>query len=185
MIRNIIVSIRDWYLVHIKWKNYKFGKNFHAGRDVFLWAKDHISIGDNCYIGRNSQIECNATIGDNVIIANSVALIGRYDHNYKQIGTSIRESSQIRDDDYNWLELDKEVFIGNDVWIGYGAIILSGVKIMDGSIISAGAVVTKDTKPYGIYGGVPAKRLSDRFDSKKDLEKHIKQLQNKNNKETE
>ena len=174
MFRKIIVHMRDWYLVKIKWREYHFGKNFHAGRNVFLWAKKSIIIGDNCYIGRNSQIECNTTIGNDVIIANNVALIGRYDHNYREIGKSIYEASQIRDKDYTWLELDNEVNIGNDVWIGYGAIILSGVNISDGCIISAGAIVTKSTESYGIYAGVPAKRISNRFDNKSDLEKHIR-----------
>lgn len=177
MIRKTIVNIRDWYLVNIKWKNYIFGKNFHAGRNVILWAKSHIEIGDDCYIGRNSQIECNTRIGNNVIIGNNVALVGRYDHHYKQIGVPIRHASQIRDIDYTWLELDNEVFIEDDVWIGYGATVLSGVKIAQGSIISAGALVSKSTEPYGIYVGIPAKRISDRFNTKNDLAQHIKILE--------
>ena len=48
------------------------------------------------------------------------------------------------------------VEIGNDVWIGSHVLILDGIKIGDGSIIAAGAVVTKDVEPYAIYGGVPA-----------------------------
>lgn len=47
--------------------------------------------------------------------------------------------------------------IGNDVWIGYAATVLSGVKVSDGAIIGAGAVVTKDVPPYAIVGGNPAK----------------------------
>lgn len=141
-----------------------------------MWAKSHIIIGNNCYIGRNTQIECNATIGNDVLIANNVAFVGRYDHHYKQVGVSIRNSSQVRQNDYNWLELNKEVHVGDDVWVGYGAIVLSGVKIANGCIISAGAVVTKDTTPYAIYAGVPAKHVANRFDSDEDLVKHIKQL---------
>ena len=53
--------------------------------------------------------------------------------------------------------------IGNDVWIGYGARILNGVRIEDGAIIAAGAVVTKDVPPYAIVGGVPAKLIRYRF----------------------
>ena len=54
--------------------------------------------------------------------------------------------------------------VGNDVWIGYEAVILSGVKIGDGAIIGARAVVTKDVEPYAIVGGVPAKQIRKRFD---------------------
>lgn len=56
------------------------------------------------------------------------------------------------------------IIIGNDVWIGYGAVILSGVTVGDGAIIGARAVVTKDVPPYTIVGGVPARQIRKRFD---------------------
>lgn len=57
-----------------------------------------------------------------------------------------------------------DIVIGNDVWIGYEAVILSGVKIGDGAIIGTRAVVTKDIPPYTIVGGIPAKPIRRRFD---------------------
>ncbi len=57
-----------------------------------------------------------------------------------------------------------DIVIGNDVWIGYEAVILSGVTIGDGAIIGSRAVVTKDVPPYTIVGGVPAKSIRRRFD---------------------
>ena len=59
-----------------------------------------------------------------------------------------------------------DIVIGNDVWIGYEAVILSGVTIGDGAIIGSRAVVTKDVEPYTIVGGVPAKSIRKRFDDK-------------------
>ena len=59
-----------------------------------------------------------------------------------------------------------DIIIGNDVWIGYEAVILSGVTIGDGAIIGARAVVTKDVPPYTIVGGIPAKPIRTRFDVK-------------------
>lgn len=56
-----------------------------------------------------------------------------------------------------------DIIVGNDVWIGYEAIILSGVTIGDGAIIGSRAVVTKDVPPYTIVGGVPAKPIRRRF----------------------
>lgn len=56
-----------------------------------------------------------------------------------------------------------DIIIGNDVWIGYEAVILAGVKIGDGAIIGARAVVTKDVPCYTIVGGVPARPIRKRF----------------------
>ena len=56
-----------------------------------------------------------------------------------------------------------DIVIGNDVWIGYGAVIFAGVTIGDGAIIGTRAVVTKDVPPYTIVGGVPAKPIRKRF----------------------
>lgn len=57
-----------------------------------------------------------------------------------------------------------DIIVGNDVWIGYEAVIMAGVTIGDGAIIGARAVVTKDVPPYAIVGGVPAKFIKKRFD---------------------
>lgn len=66
------------------------------------------------------------------------------------------DNSAIRD--------NRPVVIGNDVWIGAYVSILPGVRIGDGAVIAAGAVVTKDVEPYAIVGGVPAKTIRYRFD---------------------
>lgn len=59
-----------------------------------------------------------------------------------------------------------DIIIGNDVWIGYEAVIMAGVTIGDGAIIGARALVTKDVPPYTIVGGVPAKPIRRRFDDR-------------------
>lgn len=163
LIRKFLISIRDLFLIKLKWRKYQIGRGFHASRGVFLWAKNGIIIGENFYIGRYSQIECDTIIGNNVVFANGVALVGRYDHHYRQIGKPIRLSSQIRDGDYNWKGLNSKIIIEDDVWVGYGAIILSGVQIGRGAIIAAGSVVTKDVESYSIVGGNPAKIIKKRF----------------------
>ncbi len=66
-----------------------------------------------------------------------------------------------------------DIIIGNDVWIGYEAVILSGVTIGDGAIIGARAVVTKDVAPYTIVGGLPAKPIRKRF-SEENIAKLLK-----------
>jgi acetyltransferase-like isoleucine patch superfamily enzyme len=167
-----IKGLRDTYLVKVKWRRYSLGRGFHAGRRVVLWAPNELKIGDNCYIGRYSQIECDADIGHSVIMANMVSFVGRYDHHFRHVGTPTRLSRQIRDPDYDWKGNDIKVTVGDDVWIGYGAIILSGVTIGEGSVIAAGSVVTKDIEPYTVVGGNPARKICDRFKNPEDLHLH-------------
>lgn len=169
---NFIKKIRDLYLAKVKWRNYKIAEGFHAGRRVKIWGRK-IDIGKCFYIGRDSQIECSVKIGDYVICGNRVAFVGRYDHNYHQVGVPIRFASQIRDKNYNWKGLHEITIVEDDVWIGYGTIIMSGVKIEKGSIIAAGSLVTKNVEKYSICGGVPAKKLKDRFNNKNELSNHI------------
>ncbi|NBH14511.1 antibiotic acetyltransferase [Lachnospiraceae bacterium] len=73
----------------------------------------------------------------------------------KHLHNAPYENSALRD--------NRPVEIGNDVWIGANVILLPGVKIGDGAVIAAGAVVTKDVEPYAIAGGVPAKLIKHRF----------------------
>ena len=56
-----------------------------------------------------------------------------------------------------------DIVIGNDVWIGYEAVIMAGVHIGDGAIVGTRAVVTKDVPPYTIVGGIPSKEIRKRF----------------------
>ena len=171
----LIKAIRNFILLNIKYRNYDIGKGFHSGRGVNIWGKNKISIGKNFYIGRYSQIECDVEIGDNVIMGNYVALVGKYDHKYNEVGTTIRLASQIRDKDYNWLGLTSKIIIGNDVWVGYGAILMSGVSIGDGAIIAAGSVVTKDVDKYAIVGGNPARLIKYRF-NEEEIKEHEREL---------
>lgn len=59
-----------------------------------------------------------------------------------------------------------DIIVGNDVWIGYEAVIMQGVRIGDGAIIGTRAVVTRDVPPYTVVGGVPAKTIKRRFSEK-------------------
>ena len=65
----------------------------------------------------------------------------------------------------------RPVRIEDDVWVGYGATIMHGVRIGEGAVVAAGALVTKDVEPYTIVGGVPAKPIRKRFEPE-DIERH-------------
>ncbi|WP_376713362.1 CatB-related O-acetyltransferase [Enterococcus hulanensis] len=114
---------------------------------------------DKLIIGKFCSIACGATF-----IFNSA--------NHRQSALSTYTFPLF----YEEWQLDKEhvtsawdnkgdIVIGNDVWIGYEATILSGVTIGDGAIIGAKAVVTKDVPAYSVVGGVPAKEIKRRFDA--------------------
>lgn len=155
--------------------NINIGKKSTWGRGTVLYAPNFIDIGNNVYIGKYCSLETDIRIGNDVLIGNNVGLIGKYDHDYLVIGSSIKDSPWIGDDNYNFKGKGLMIDIGNDVWIGYGCIILSGVKIGAHSIIAAGSVVTKNIPENSIAAGNPCIVIKNRF-SKEDILKHKKEL---------
>jgi len=137
--------------------------NVTFGKETFIsWhaVVDSLSkIGSYTYIARDVIIS-SASIGNYSSIGPG-AKIGLGEHDYQSVSTSLKLS------DGKKSLVDGECSIGNDVWIGAGAIILRGVKIEDGAVIAANAVVTKDVEPFSIVGGVPAKLIKYRFDERK------------------
>lgn len=109
------------------------------------------SIGDHSGIGINAKLGV-VYIGDNVLMGPECVILSR-NHGFTDKETLIRDQGY---------QEEKPVYIGNDVWIGHRVIILPGVRIGDGTVIGAGAVVTKDTIPYSVVGGNPAKVLKMR-----------------------
>lgn len=140
-----------------------YGDGLHLGANVRLWAPNHIKIGRCVYIGKNTHIEANVTIGDYCLIANNVAFVGRHDHDFKEIGIPVRFSKWINDYDLDHPYRIEEVDVGDDVWVGYGSIVMTGVKIGRGAIIAAGSVVVKNVNSYEIVAGTPAKVVGKRF----------------------
>lgn len=175
----VIKKTRDYYLRRIVYRRFNIAPGFHAGLRVRIWGRQKVEIGRNFYIGRDSFIETDVVIGDNVMFGNRVALIGRYDHHYQLPGMPIRLAPQIRDAGYDWKGIGQNIIVENDVWIGYGSTVLSGIRIGEGSIIGAGSLVTKDVEPYSIYAGVPARKVRSRFDNCDDLQKHLQLIQSK------
>jgi acetyltransferase-like isoleucine patch superfamily enzyme len=144
-------------------RNVITGKDLHLGLWSVLWAPRKLTVGDHVYIGKMCTIECDGHIGNYVMIANNVGILGRYDHNFRAIGIPIRLTPWVGDADYKGDGANLECIIEDDVWIGYGAILLTGVRVGRGAIIAAGAVVTHDVPSYAIVGGNPAHVLGQRF----------------------
>lgn len=124
------------------------------------------SLGEYSIVGSNTQI-VNADIGKFCSVSWGIS-IGLAAHPLKNISSSPIFVSKYNGTETSWTNKntfvqDSRVTIGNDVWIGAKAIIVSGVKIGDGAVIGAGAIVTKDLPDYAIAVGVPAKIIKYRF----------------------
>lgn len=139
------------------------GADLHIGKGSQFWAPDGISIGRGVYIGKNVLVECNAEIGDYVLMANRVSLIGRHDHDFRCVGVPVRFAPWIGCSDAPARYRTEKVVIEADVWIGFGATLLSGVTVGRGAIVAAGALVTRDVPPYAIVAGNPAQVIGQRF----------------------
>lgn len=143
------------------------GNNF-LGRETMFYG----NIGYGSYIGANCVF--SGKIGRYCSIANNVNVVGGTHPTQSFVSTHpcfyslLTQSgftyvSENRFDEYKYASDKYSVVVGNDVWLGYGCMIMSGVTIGDGAIVAAGAVVTKDVEPYSIVGGVPAKVIRNRF----------------------
>jgi acetyltransferase-like isoleucine patch superfamily enzyme len=155
-----------WYLTTFRYQLSQEGKSLYCGHNVVI-LPDILKVEDYVFIGSSSWIAAKTMIGNFTMLASKVSIVGG-DHRIDVPGVPMEFSGR---------EEQKLVIIGEDVWIGHGAIILHGVQIGNGAIVAAGAVVTKDVPAYAIVGGVPAKIIGWRFDeSQRDVhEKMLKQ----------
>jgi len=132
----------------------KKGKTPRIHPTASLRCGENISMGDNSHINqyccvwasKNSKI----ILGNNLLMGPGVKL---FSSNHKAaLGKPMTEQG--------WVE--KDISIGNDVWLGANSVVVGGVKIGDGVVVAAGAVVTKDIPDNVIVGGVPAKIIKER-----------------------
>ena len=126
--------------------NIRFGENVYIGPDCSINAIYSLNFGSNIYIGKRVTIEVEGKIGNGVIIGYNVGIIGRRDHWPQSVEQDFFFAPTVREDP----SLSSPVSIGDGCWIGYGAIILSGVSIGERTIVGAGAVVTRDVPAYSV-----------------------------------
>lgn len=132
-----------------------------------------VSVGNGTYGPVNvemSRPDYFLKIGNYCSIANNVTFILSSDHPTNHISTYPFKVICTHEAEYESLSKG-DITIDDDVWIGFGATILSGVHIGQGAVIAAGAVVTKDVEPYSIVAGVPANVIKYRFNE--DLRKAL------------
>jgi maltose O-acetyltransferase len=119
----------------------QMGCRFLNGRKVFLGDRNVINFG--ClFDGRKYQI----STGSNVSIGPEAAIL------------TLGHQTQSPD----FADCGGDVVIGDRVWIGYRAIVLAGVRLGEGAVVGAGAVVTRDVEPFTVVAGAPARKVADR-----------------------
>ncbi|MCK6391357.1 MAG: acyltransferase [Azonexus sp.] len=132
----------------------QLGDEVNLNQGVYLGAfGSHFIVGDRTQFNRNALVDGRGSvrIGKDVLVGPGAQLIS-YQHRFAD-----------RDQPINRQGLDlKEIVVEDDVWIGAGAIVLAGVTLGRGSIVGAGAVVTKSCPPFSILGGVPARVIGQR-----------------------
>src|SRR3989338_4701035 len=140
------IAGNNTYLHNVSLGNYSYLSDYGCARDC--------TIGKYCSIGRNVTIGLGKHPSEKFVSTHPAFF---FDVNQKMFTYAdnkyVQEFKQIA-----------KVTIGNDVWIGDGALIMGGISIGDGAIVGAGAVVVKDVEPYSIVGGVPARPIRYRFE---------------------
>jgi acetyltransferase-like isoleucine patch superfamily enzyme len=138
------------------------GKKFTLGQGCQVWFPWHMKIGEYSHISRNCQIEVykpgDVELGNYVMIG-PYSIITTVTHNFDKFDIPIKLQGMS----------STRIVIEDNVWIGAHVVILPGVRIHSGSIVGAGAVVTKDVAANSIVGGIPAKVVGWRSDTKTDF----------------
>ena len=127
----------------------RFGRWTWIGHDTKIRCHEgEVRIGAKTVLGQECTISAyqHVSIGEQCVVADRVMLID-FDHNVAEVERPIRVQGIYK----------RDVRVGNNVWIGYGAQILRGVTVGDNSIVGAGAVVTKDVPANAVVAGVPAR----------------------------
>jgi len=156
VVNYLLNKVRTFLLCTFKFRNVNYRGFVRIMGNCRFNKTYSVTLGHNVQFGPSCLVDAPLSVGDYVMFAGNVSIIGRNDHDYSVKGQFIWQGAH---------QKAEKVTIGNDVWIGYNSIILSGVSIGEGSIVAAGSVVTKNVEPYTIVGGNPAHYIKDRFES--------------------
>jgi acetyltransferase-like isoleucine patch superfamily enzyme len=129
------------------------GKNTYIGDHVWFRAPGNFSIGEDCRIHPMCFLDASGGIdvGSHIGICSGTQIYSQH-HNYK-------DKSAL----YYYQKVDlAKVVIEDDVWVGAGTLIMAGVTLKKGTVVAAGSVVTRDSEPYSVIAGVPAKKIGQR-----------------------
>ena len=161
--KSSILSWLKYRVFRIRWRK-RNRDNFTMPQNCFNINRVHVGQGtygnlDVRHFGSPSE---SLTIGSYCSIGPQCVFLLGGEHPYDRISTYPFRMKYV--DRQNESVSKGEVIIDNDVWIGFGCIIMSGVHIGQGAVVAAGSIVTKDVPPYAIVAGIPAKVIKYRFE---------------------
>ena len=156
-------NVRTWFVFNFKFPWVKYAGFVRVMADV-RFAKKKISIGHHVQFGKGTRVATDIVFGNYILVAGKVSFVGRHDHQYWVPGVTMWDSPTGN---------DEITIIQDDVWIGNNATVIAGITIGRGSVIAAGAVINKDVPECEIWGGVPAKKIKDRFENLEMKNQHI------------
>lgn len=153
LLKRKVINRSRYYVKKLTFIDIKAGKHFYPRDSLHIARGSKVRLGDNVYIGRCAHISGNVQMGNDILVASCVSFVGG-DHKIDNIGDTL-----IKDSGRSSMET---TVIENNVWIGHGCIIISGVKIESGAVLGAGSVLTKDMGEDEIWAGVPARFIRKR-----------------------
>jgi acetyltransferase-like isoleucine patch superfamily enzyme len=146
-----------------------YEKGLRVASGALIAPPQSLAIGRGVSVGRGTVIMAGGSIGDYCLISANCLLVGREDHALNEIGCPVAHAAWVGDRTVT----ERDVLrIGQDVWIGAGAVVLSGSHVSSFSVVAAGAGVTKDVPEFSIVAGNPARIVGQRFSSDEERESH-------------
>ncbi|MBI4695901.1 MAG: antibiotic acetyltransferase [Gammaproteobacteria bacterium] len=159
MVRNWIARLRHWRMglsyVH---------PTFYPASSAVL--SPDLRAGEYSFVNHGCSVGPRVILGRYVMLGPRASIVGA-DHVFSTAGVPMIFAGRP--------ELPETV-IEDDAWIGFGAIIMAGVRVGRGAIVAAGAVVTRDVPAYEIHGGIPARKIGQRFADEEEKRIHDRML---------
>lgn len=160
----LLNRVRTWWDFHVRWPWVEYQGFVRVRHHTRFYKGTKVVLGDRVQFGAYNEIGCDLTVGNQVLFGSAVRFAGRNDHTFQTPGVTVWSGPRGE---------NTPVVVDDDVWVGSGSILLSGVRIGKGAIVAAGSVVTKDIPACEIWGGNPVRKIRDRFETEEQKQYHL------------
>lgn len=164
--RKIVRALRNRWIM-LRNPNLRIGEGANVLPGTVFSKRADVRIGRDTFVGQQCWLSGDIEIGRWVMFAGRVACVGD-DHPIDVVGVPMIKAGRPK---------LRKLTVGDDAWVGYGAVLMMGINIGEGAVVGAYSVVTKDVEPYTIVAGIPARPVRKRFDNPEDERRHREALQ--------